>query len=249
MTKALGAGRLFAVSAAAFSMVLLLVPYASADNVPIGPAVPDPNIITIADNPTGCGGSVICSTNGTSGYVGAGGQAFDLSSINSWFQIGTAAQPMTAGQFLVTNDTGAVVTTLSLTLTTAFNALTPSVVPCTGLELGQLCDNFQAHPGATNYFTNTGFSGPNIDSCAGSACTGSVKGGTSANFAPGSVTYNWFAGTGTGIPIGATFDITFASWNTAVSTNVPEPSSLGLLAAGLFGLLSFARRKLVLPRP
>lgn len=46
------------------------------------------NIITFGDNPNACGGSVLCSTNGTTGYLNNGtGQAFDLSTINSWFQI------------------------------------------------------------------------------------------------------------------------------------------------------------------
>ena len=227
------------MAAMASSMAFLLIPCASADTVPIGPAVPDPNIITIADNATACGGSVLCS-GGTTGYNGT--TAFNLSTINSWFQIGTAAQPTTAGQFRVTNNTGSIVTSLSLTLVTAFTSSTPSVVACTGLEAPEECDNFQAHPGAANYFANTGFSGPDLDSCAGSACTGSVKGDTSANFAPGFVTYNWYAGTDAGIPIDAVFDITFASWNTPVSA-VPEPSSLLLLSTGLLGFMGLAFRR------
>jgi hypothetical protein len=46
------------------------------------------NIITFGDNANSCGGSVMCSTNGTTGYLNNGtGQAFDLSTIKSWFQI------------------------------------------------------------------------------------------------------------------------------------------------------------------
>jgi hypothetical protein len=86
MTKVLGSWRLFVLAAVALSMVFLLVPYASADGVPTAPAPPDPNIITFGNNPGSCGGSVMCSTNGTTGYlINSSGQAFDLSTITSWF--------------------------------------------------------------------------------------------------------------------------------------------------------------------
>jgi len=90
------------------------------------------NIITFDSNGNGtanaCGGAVICSTNGTTGYlINGAGEAFDLSTINSWFQIDPngvnqipsqpEAEPDSgAGGFLVYNDTGATVTTFSITL-------------------------------------------------------------------------------------------------------------------------------------
>jgi hypothetical protein len=87
------------------------------------------NIITFDDNANACGGAVICSTNGTTGYLKNGtGQAFDLSTITSWFQIDadglnhlatqTQAEPDGgAGGFLVLNNTGVTVTSFSLTIT------------------------------------------------------------------------------------------------------------------------------------
>src|ERR1700731_176418 len=75
------------------------------------------NIITFGDNANTCGGSVMCSTNGTAGYLNNGtGQAFDLSTIKSWFQIDpnginllltqAMAEPDGgAGGFRVVNDT------------------------------------------------------------------------------------------------------------------------------------------------
>jgi hypothetical protein len=46
------------------------------------------NIITFGANANSCGGAVMCSTNGTTGYLINGtGQAFDLSTLPEWFQI------------------------------------------------------------------------------------------------------------------------------------------------------------------
>ena len=198
------------------------------------------NIIGFANNATACGGSTLCSTNtgplpvGTQGYVETGSTPFNLSTINSWFQIDTTTPAVShlpnqppeplggAGNFLVRNDTGAVVTSFSLTLTDTFTATTPSVGFCSGSS-GPLCDNFQIHGGAANYFTTFTLTGPNCFSGCGT---------DSANFTPGTVTYNWSGGTG--VPIGATFNLNFASWNNDVfATQVPEPGTLLLLGSGL----------------
>jgi len=202
------------------------------------------NIIGFADNANSCGGAVLCSFDGTLGYTGT--HPFDLSTINSWFQIDAdgishiAGQPVEpnggAGDFLVVNDTGKVVTSFSLTITDTFTSSTPSVGPCSGAQSGNPvgCDNFQIHGGAANYFTTFTLTGPGCDTGCGTA---------SADFAPGQVTYNWSGGTG--VPIGATFDINFASWNNAVftSTTVPEPASLLLFGTGLVGLGGWRRRR------
>lgn len=205
------------------------------------------NIITFGDNATACGGSVLCSTDGTNGYNGS--QAFDLSTINQWFQIGTAAQPMTAGQFLVVNDTGNILTSFSLTLTDNFNGSTPSVHACTGLQTGHLCDNFQVSRGAKYGSSLVELSGPNFNSCTsgtglGHTCS-STSASAAADFAPKQITYSWTFKTA--IQPGDTFDITFASWNNGVYvTPVPEPGSMAMLIAGLAGWGAMRRRK---PKP
>jgi hypothetical protein len=223
------------------------------------------NIITFDNNANSCGGSVICSTNGTTGYLNNGtGQAFDLSTINSWFQIDvdgvnhlTATQTQAepdggAGAFLVKNDAGSTVTTFSLTLTDTFNSSTSSVTFCSGSS-GPECDNFQANKGsAAPSGASEALSGPDFFSCTnGSAMNGfpcdSTAGEAAANFMPNSVTYTW---SGLNILAGTSFDITFASWQgpqnandvfpTPVST--PEPGSLALLGFGL-AAYGFVRRR------
>jgi PEP-CTERM motif len=222
------------------------------------------NIITFADSPGTCGGAVMCSTNGTTGYLITGsGQPFNLSTITSWFQIDATApgassanqlpgtQTMAepdggAGGFLVRNDTGAAVTSFSLTLNTTFNVNTPSAT-CSG---GVCTVNFTAHGGNLNF--NTQLSGPNWKDCTqgstvGSTCEGSA-GGVAADFTDngslGAVTYTW---SGQTIAAGALFDITFASWdNTTFSgashSLIPEPASVALLGSGLVAFGGIRRR-------
>ena len=216
------------------------------------------NIITFGVNASSCGGSVMCSTNGTTGYLNNGtGVAFNLSTISQWFQIDpdgvnhlatqTMAEPdLGAGGFRVKNDTGASVTSFSLTLQDTFTSSTASVDTCTGAHAKQSCDNFQAQ--GQNHW-NTELSGPNWDKCThgttvGSTCTG-APGGVAADFAPHSVTYSWSGGS---ITAGQYFDISFASWNNDAFPSggggtVPEPASITLLGSALLITVTTLRKK------
>jgi hypothetical protein len=218
------------------------------------------NIITFDDNATTCGGAVMCSTNGTTGYLTNGtGQAFNLSTIGSWFQIDTtginelASQPMAepnggAGHFLVVNDTGSIVTSYSLTINDSFWAGTPSVTYCSGSS-GPLCDVFQVNKGAgAPSGASEMLSGPDLFACTspngGSPCL-STAGNAAAKFIAGTATYTWV---GLDIVPGEKFLISFASWNNAIdSVATPLPAALPLFATGLggLGLLGWRRKRKV----
>jgi hypothetical protein len=215
------------------------------------------NIITFGDNANSCGGAVMCSTNGTTGYLINGtGQAFNLTTIGSWFQIDTtgvnelATQTMAepnggAGAFLVTNNTGSTVTTFSLTINDSFWSGTPSVTSCSGSS-GPLCDVFQANKGSGSPGgASETLSGPDLFRCTSpnnaNPCTSS-SGGVAAMFIQGIATYTW---NGLNIAPNAKFDISFASWNNAVDSPVatPLPAALPLFATGLSLMGFLARRR------
>jgi PEP-CTERM motif len=208
------------------------------------------NVITFDQTAKKCGGAVMCSVDGASGYSGA--QAFDLSTIAEWFQIDkTATSSLIAGQpieprggsgsFLVVNDTGSTVTTFSITIIDDFTSSTPSVAHCSG-KSGPWCDSFQASKGSAAPITATeALSGPDFFKCT----TGAAAGGSPcedgaalalAKFEPNSVTYVW---SGLFISAGSTFDISFSGWNNdarVVSASVPEPSTWAMLLLGFAGI-------------
>lgn len=81
----------------------------------LAPEAQAANTIQFATVGGTCGGTVLCSTDGTHGYLANGkGRAFKASTIGKWFQIdlngksrlnGQPAQRLGSGSFLVVNDT------------------------------------------------------------------------------------------------------------------------------------------------
>lgn len=214
------------------------------------------NIITFGNGPVACGGAVICSTNGTTGYLNNGtGQAFDLSTISQWFQIDTdglnhlSSQTMAepdggAGGFRVLNDTGSAVTSFSLTINSTYTSSTGCTIS------GKNCNNFQANKANGTYSpTSEALSGPDFSSCTNGSAGGgypcfSTAGQAAANFStPGTVTYTW----NLNIPAGDYFNISFASWSgSAFTTTAPEAGALtltGLMILAFGAVLGWSRRK------
>lgn len=226
------------------STVLLMAAFVAT------PSAVASNIIGFANNATKCGGAVLCSTTagplvtGTQGYFETGpsstNPAFNLSTINSWFQIDAGStsylpdQPVEplggAGNFLVYDDLPGTTKSFSLILNTTFTASTAGVVNCDmkGGPSTEECDNFQIHSGAANYFSSLTVTG----TCYNGAGT------DSAWCAPGQVSYNWSAGTDAGVAFGDTFNLNFASWSSSVYTTPTAPEASALALTGLV-LLAF----------
>lgn len=192
------------------ALLLTAVP-AKADSLTF--TVPDPNIIGFA-NATSCGGSTLCNN----------GSAYTLSTLNSWFSTPTSAQ-----SYLVFNDTGHTITSLTLIVTGSFQA--------TNGPWG----NFQIQVGAPGFFNTVSLSGPGFVGYTQGPNATSAAANFSNTGNPLAITFTWSGGKG--IPPGAIFDLQTASWVSNVgSTTVPEPSTLYLLGGGLLGLFGYLRR-------
>ena len=220
--------------------LLLIISLAVASLIPVRSAHAA-NILNFANNPTSCGGAVLCSTNGTTGYSGT--LPFNISSASQWFQIDTdgvshlPGQPVEpnggAGSFLVKNDTGALLNTFSLTFFGTITSSTPSAVACGG---GNFCVNFQIQNGAQNLFNTLTISGP---ACVSNCST------ASANATTGLLTYTWHNTDPTkGLAANGTALLTFASWNhTIFASSVPEPSTWAMMLLGLGAVGASVRRR------
>jgi hypothetical protein len=205
--------RILALFAIVTSSAFLLTPQAFADAYTF--TIADPNIIGFA-NANACGGATLCN----------GGNAYSLSQISSWFSTPTSAQ-----SYLVKNDTGVAITTLTLLFNGAFQSTAGSY------EVFQC--NF-GNPGPYSGCSISG-SGGTVKSTGGSSVQASFLGPAFP------VSFTWTT-PGAGWLPNSTFDLQTASWVNTVSgkpSGVPEPSTLSLLGGGILalGLLAFFRNR------
>jgi hypothetical protein len=204
------------------------------------------NSIVFGADQRHCGGAVMCSADGTRGYLHDGhGQAFKASTISKWFQIdvdgknhikGQLAEPEgSSGSFLVVNDTGRPITLFALPLASDFSSRTASTHACYGAKGGKLCTGFSAEGGTGAYKYNGQLSGRGLNNCTKGTpkrqfCSGSP---TSADyFASNRVTFSWRALAGGVIPTGAKFTINFSGWNNDAWPAPPQTWSLVMLSTG-----------------
>ena len=207
MITALRVNRLFLGIAIALAIAFAAVS-AKADSLSF--TIPDPNIIGFA-NATSCGGSTLCNN----------GSAYNLSQISSWFSTPTSAQ-----SYLVVNNTGSAITTLTLSFTGTFQATAGSY------EVFQC--NF-GNPGPFSACSIAG-SGGTVNSTGGASVQASFLGPVFP------VSFTWTT-TGPGWLPGTTIDLQTASWVNTVSgtpSPVPEPSTLVVFGCGILSLLGFA---------
>ncbi|MBV9694336.1 MAG: hypothetical protein JO261_11615, partial [Alphaproteobacteria bacterium] len=201
------------------------------------------NVIVFGQNRDNCGHGVLCSVDGTHGYLDNGrGRPFNASAIARWFQVdidgkthlkGQQGEPLRgSGAFLVLNDTGRPISLFALALADDFRGAPGDV--CRGAQSGKPCNGFSAQSGTGSYRYKSQLSGADWDRCTqGKAkrrlCIGNPS--TAAEFAAGRITYSWRAGSGGAIPKGAVFTIAFADWNSNAWSAPTAPPSIIMVSS------------------
>lgn len=196
-------------------VALVATPYASADQLTINPSAP-------------CGGAVTCD----------GDSAFSLTTTS----LNSANLPSFGGtpvQFLITNNTGSTIDTLTFTIDVTLPAGTP-------FELWNA--NTSGFNASTNPFTLAtidGFNALNGTSCTGGGVFFGSPSGSPRCIGGLPATIVWSIGGGNGIAPGQSFllEDNSPTAGTLVS-QAPEPSSFALLLTGLlaFGSLLLSRK-------